>query len=88
VTEQRYLRAGHRAHLLPAGVDLTTYPYTRAYCGREPDLGDAWLGTGNQTEYDTAEALPLCRACAKARDRRKREADRIAAILAARRPPR
>jgi hypothetical protein len=37
---------------------------TPARCGFRPiDLGDTWLGSGNQTEIDRLETLRLCRSC-------------------------
>jgi hypothetical protein len=30
--------------------------------------GDMWQGTGSQDEYETADALPICRNCTKALD--------------------
>lgn len=59
--ERRYLRTGNTAHVLYTVSELQ--PYASALCGRSPEWGSAWLGTGSQSEQDKAESLRLCRAC-------------------------
>jgi hypothetical protein len=39
--------------------------YPTSLCGRSPGLFYSWLGTGNQKEYDSAQARVLCSECAR-----------------------
>lgn len=59
--EWRYLRRGHVAHAIE-DCD-TELRYAPSYCGREPQLGGYWYGTGNQDEYEMAALLPKCYQC-------------------------
>ena len=61
--DRMYRQQGKVAHLVPFG-DPT------ALCGQVPNvdipmLRDNWYGTGSMSEYDRAEALPLCLFCAE-----------------------
>ncbi len=56
-----YLPWGAVTHLLsPYDSPNSAFP---ALCGRRPRLFTDWLGTGSQSEYETAERLPLCQRC-------------------------
>lgn len=57
--ERMYLAEGHRAHW----VHRSDVYGAMAACGTYG--GGWWLGTGDQAEYEKAEALPVCRNCAK-----------------------
>jgi hypothetical protein len=59
-----YSYGGRVAHLRPVSRPMGAN-YATA-CGVFPSLWGAVLGTGNQTEYDRAAALPTCKRCAKA----------------------
>jgi hypothetical protein len=61
--ERRYTWGGRVAHVLWVG--RTMQPYAAALCGRQPQLFDAWRGSGSQDEEDKAAAMPLCRICAE-----------------------
>lgn len=56
-----YYRCGAVAHI-KLHTEVATYSW--ALCGRSPKWTESWLGTGNQTEYDNARAMPLCVRCA------------------------
>lgn len=62
MTEWRYLPGGKVKHAL-------SYPAAAvAICGTGPAWYAAvygWYGTGTQTEYETAAALPRCRRCVR-----------------------
>jgi hypothetical protein len=55
----RYLRDGRVRHALDDSFCRT------ACCGVRPAWHSDWLGTGNQTEYDTCEKLSACKRCVK-----------------------
>jgi hypothetical protein len=60
--ERVFMRTGRVAHLLspsPQRVGGTI-------CGRWPGFLESWLGTGNQSEHDRAQLMPLCQRCAQA----------------------
>jgi hypothetical protein len=57
-----YLRRGGVTHIKPFSEQAA---YPAVLCGRTPDLFEAWLGTGNQTERDKARRMPLCVPCMK-----------------------
>ena len=63
--ERRYTSGGHVAHLIAYGHDYQAQPYVNAYCGHRPQWGDAWRGSGSQSEQEKAAAMPICRKCAK-----------------------
>lgn len=58
--ERRYVKRGHRAHLVPSLGGLSD----RAICGFTvySPLWD-WYGTGDQAEIERAASLPLCWHC-------------------------
>jgi hypothetical protein len=51
---------GKVAHLIPASAAGYV---SRAACGLWAWSRSNWRGTGNQTEYDRAASLPLCKTC-------------------------
>lgn len=51
---------GKVAHLIPGSSPGYV---SRALCGLWAWARSDWKGTGNQTEYDHAAALPLCQTC-------------------------
>lgn len=61
--ERYYTYSGRVSHLITYGTDLNNFPYTPAWCGREPAWPTKWLGTGNQSERDKAASLPICKLC-------------------------
>jgi hypothetical protein len=58
-----YTPLGSTAHLLNDFISLNLFPYAVSFCGRSPRWPYAWLGEGDQAEYDEALRRPLCRAC-------------------------
>lgn len=62
-----YCRHGKVAHI-KLHTEVATYPW--ALCGRSPQWTESWLGTGNQTECDTARGMPLCARCRDLADNR------------------
>jgi hypothetical protein len=66
--ERRYTgRRPKVAHLLHES-NIASHSANQWYtvaCGLS---GDMWQGTGSQDEYETADALPICRNCTKAVD--------------------
>lgn len=58
--EWRYLRTGSRTHRLIRVFDRLTHV---AECGRSPQIGEDWYGTGSQTEYERVDAMPRCKRC-------------------------
>lgn len=59
-----YLLRGAEAHLRVAGFGVVGCDMHRPGPRLPPASDDRWLGAGSQAEYDTASALPTCRACA------------------------
>lgn len=58
--EWHYLTHGRTTHARKRrsnGLDAV------AACGAEPGWRGWWLGTGAQSEYERAAALPKCRRC-------------------------
>lgn len=51
---------GKVAHLIPASSPGYV---SRAFCGLWAWSRSNWRGTGSQSEYDLAAALPLCKSC-------------------------
>jgi hypothetical protein len=61
--ERRFTYGGKVAHLIAAGTDFSVFPYATAYCGRQPQWGVAWLGSGTWQETQDANRLPTCKRC-------------------------
>jgi hypothetical protein len=57
VTEWRYMPGGAVVHA------LAQPSHAGAWCGRYVLPASAWMGTGCQAEYETAERLPKCKQC-------------------------
>lgn len=55
-----YRRRRGRAHFV-----IDSLIGAAALCGAPAPWPDAWLGTGDQAEYDTAARRRLCRGCAQ-----------------------
>ncbi|MEU3052227.1 hypothetical protein [Streptomyces griseus] len=62
MSERVYVEDGTVAHELQFGESPNDRA-AQALCGRTSWPG-YWFGTGDQDEYDTAAAMPLCVACA------------------------
>lgn len=56
-----YMRKGQVTHLLPPWSSPNDS--VAALCGRMTGIGELWLGTGTEDEYDQARAMPLCTNC-------------------------
>lgn len=59
-----YLPGGQVAHLRVAGFSVVGCDMARTDPRLPFAVDERWLGAGSQAEYDTAAALPTCRACA------------------------
>jgi hypothetical protein len=58
-----YTPQGQVAHLMRPIAAGPADDYRHALCPSVPPGDSQWLGTGDQAEYERAEALPLCAAC-------------------------
>lgn len=62
--ERRYTGVrGKRAHLLHPSEFGRRGHTPRALCGAWAWDAGSWFGSGNQSEYEHAAALPTCKTC-------------------------
>ena len=64
--ERRYTSpTAQSVHLLPPFEFATPDRTPTALCGKWMWTASDWFGSGSQSEYDRAAALPVCKTCAK-----------------------